>query len=308
MSVDTAQLSVRLAEALTLTSSHEITPGSEQIRVSFPVSPSADPPPPITVEVLKEGQAWVLRNVFSVEECAAVIEQCEALGFQPLETYRADYRSNQRITARNELLTDALWARVRPFVPPVVSVAAGDNKLGFGLEGEWDVAGLNNQLRLCRYLPGGFFCPHRDGHFMPSPQVRSYFTCMLYLNGGFEGGSTNFLDTDKVPLFEGKPALAPPEAVWARVAPEPGLVLLFWHPLLHEGDALVAGKKYMMRTEVMYVRRDATAPAMDAKTQEAMLLMEKAEIAESNGKCEEAAQLYRQAFKLCPKLADAFGS
>ena len=36
--------------------------------------------------------------------------------------------------------------------------------------------------------------PHYDGHFRRNGKERSMKTFMLYLNGGFEGGSTNFVD------------------------------------------------------------------------------------------------------------------
>lgn len=49
-------------------------------------------------------------------------------------------------------------------------------------------------FRLCRYLPGGHFAPHFDGPYVQDQNVRSLQTFMLYLNGDFEGGSTNFVD------------------------------------------------------------------------------------------------------------------
>ena len=49
-------------------------------------------------------------------------------------------------------------------------------------------------FRLCRYHPGGHFAPHFDGHFVESSEVRSMKTLMIYLNGDFTGGSTNFVD------------------------------------------------------------------------------------------------------------------
>ena len=49
-------------------------------------------------------------------------------------------------------------------------------------------------------MPGGHFAPHFDGYFARSTQERSLQTIMLYLNGDFEGGSTNFVD-EKQTLF-----------------------------------------------------------------------------------------------------------
>ena len=53
-------------------------------------------------------------------------------------------------------------------------------------------------FRLCKYAPGGHFAPHFDGHLDKSPTVRTMKTLMLYLNGDFEGGSTNFVDESQL--------------------------------------------------------------------------------------------------------------
>ncbi len=45
----------------------------------------------------------------------------------------------------------------------------------------------------------------------------------------------------------------------ARVQPRAGMALVFKHAILHEGSSVVAGTKYVLRTDVMY--RSATAPA-----------------------------------------------
>jgi hypothetical protein len=57
---------------------------------------------------------------------------------------------------------------------------------------------------------------------------------MVYLNDGFEGGGTTFLDLDEV------------------VEPAPGMALLFQHPILHEGPEVTSGIKYVVRSDIMY--------------------------------------------------------
>jgi hypothetical protein len=37
-----------------------------------------------------------------------------------------------------------------------------------------------------------------------------------------------------------------------RVRPEPGKALVFYHYLSHEGAPVTAGRKYVLRTDVMY--------------------------------------------------------
>jgi hypothetical protein len=59
---------------------------------------------------------------------------------------------------------------------------------------------------------------------------------MAYLNDGFEGGETNF------------------ELLHERitVSPKAGMALLFVHHLLHEGAPIRSGRKYVLRSDVMF--------------------------------------------------------
>jgi len=52
----------------------------------------------------------------------------------------------------------------------------------------------------------------------------------------FEGGETNF-------------------AGGISVKPETGMVLVFQHQLLHEGAAVTKGRKYVLRSDVMFDKR-----------------------------------------------------
>jgi prolyl 4-hydroxylase len=62
---------------------------------------------------------------------------------------------------------------------------------------------------------------------------QSMLTFMLYLNGDFEGGETNFQSG-------------------VSVKPETGMVLVFRHALFHEGAAVTSGRKYVLRSDVMF--------------------------------------------------------
>ena len=64
---------------------------------------------------------------------------------------------------------------------------------------------------------------------------QSFYTYIIYLNDDFEGGETTFLVT--------------PEIV---IKPETGGGLFFQHPIIHEGVVVTKGKKYVLRTDLMY--------------------------------------------------------
>ena len=106
---------------------------------------------------------------------------------------------------------------------------------------DWKLQGLNERFRFYRYDVGQRFAPHTDGYFERTNGERSHFTFMVYLNDGFEGGATAF--------HHSKPSL--------RVTPVRGMALVFYHRQLHEGMPVVKGRKYVLRTDVMY-RRPAT--------------------------------------------------
>eukprot|EP00164_Ancoracysta_twista_P001001 GFYU01001306.1.p1 GENE.GFYU01001306.1~~GFYU01001306.1.p1 ORF type:complete len:134 (-),score=26.15 GFYU01001306.1:23-424(-) len=106
------------------------------------------------------------------------------------------------------------------------------------------VVGLNERMRVLRYDPGEKFEPHYDGSFTRGNGEKSYITVQLYLSdnsedAGCKGGSTRFFHTKE----KGK---------YIDVVPKPGRVVIFQHRLLHSGEEVRKGRKYTVRTDVMY--------------------------------------------------------
>lgn len=65
------------------------------------------------------------------------------------------------------------------------------------------------------------------------------FTWQVYLNGDeLEGGETTFYDDDGNEQ--------------CKVRPSAGLVVLFDHDILHEGSPVRQGRKYVIRSDIMY--------------------------------------------------------
>lgn len=108
-------------------------------------------------------------------------------------------------------------------------------------------------------LPGG-------GH------QRSFLTLNVYLNGvdtAQHGGATRFY-ADCTPAEShalwSQPAsvagapLQHTHRIGASVAPRAGRAVVFAHDMLHDGERLRAGVKYLLRTDVVYVT-GAPAPA-----------------------------------------------
>lgn len=180
---------------------------------------------------------FVVHDFLTPEECERYIARSEAAGYgdAPINSLggpviRKDFRNNERVIIDDFSLAADLWLRLRPFVP--------DSR------GSWKAAALNERFRFYRYDPGQQFDWHFDGAFERSPTVHSALTFMVYLNGGCEGGETEFNLALSGSVRDDDPML--------RVTPERGKALVFVHNILHRGSPVLGGRKYVLRSDVMY--------------------------------------------------------
>ena len=195
--------------------------------------------PKVTCEPILNGHGWLLKNTLAEDECKAIIQLTESLGYEDAESYCFMYRNrmNDRIMSDDPQLADFLWDRVKEFVPEEINA--------FGRL--WKASKLNTRFRICRYRGelSHHFGPHCDGIYPESNNRMSILTCMFYLNDSseFEGGLTNFFKhrTNVVSL---------------SVAPSPGLCLIFHQNEVehcyHEGTRVLKGLKYILRTDIMF--------------------------------------------------------
>jgi WD40 repeat protein/predicted 2-oxoglutarate/Fe(II)-dependent dioxygenase YbiX len=183
-------------------------------------------------------ECFLLRGVLGPAECRQAIREAERAGFSATDRdYPPSYRDNDRLVLDDPARAAALFGRLRAALPAVLDRAGA----------RWRLQGLNARFRFCRYQSGQQFGLHRDGPYAPSPDVRSWLTCMLYLNDAveFQGGGTRY-------YAERGPGAAP----LGEVRPEAGAAIVFDHALWHDGEPVTSGTKYVMRTDVMY-RRDS---------------------------------------------------
>ena len=183
------------------------------------------------LEPIFDEHAFLIRNFLMPEECATFIRESEALGYEDAPITMGDsaiiikdYRDNLRAMRDDTETAERLFDRLQPFVPADIS--------------RMKPVGLNERLRFYRYDRGHYFAPHHDGSFRRNLYEFSLYTVLLYLNEGFAGGSTDFLNEDN--------------SVLHRVVPETGLALLFRHEILHTGAEVIDGTKYVLRSDVMY--------------------------------------------------------
>ncbi len=170
---------------------------------------------------------FTVPGLLTPDECQEYIAFTEAKGYEaaPITTVsgfvmRPDIRNNTRVIVDDTERAEDLWRRARDHIPGI-------------LRGRQAV-GLNERFRFYRYDPGERFAPHRDGAYHRENGEKSLLTFMVYLSEGFTGGDTVFPD--------------------AAVTPRLGMALIFEHQILHEGAAVISGRKYVLRSDVMYGR------------------------------------------------------
>lgn len=182
-------------------------------------------------EQLDGDRIFVIRDFLNDAECESFIARSEQDGYHEatITTTRGfvmakEIRDNARVIADDPSLADVLWQRARAFFPPNVD--------------GYRPVGLNERFRFYRYDPGQKFALHYDGFFRRDNGEQSELTFMVYLNADFTGGETKFYGDDS--------------KLRMTVRPQRGMALGFVHLQLHEGAPVESGRKYVLRTDVMY--------------------------------------------------------
>lgn len=182
----------------------------------------------------EEDFAMVLDDVYTAQECQ---EWMDLIDTQKLEMAMInvgdgkqeedqDVRKHLRWMSDDPVRAGDLWSRIREQVVEHYPGTVGKP------------VGLNERLRALKYNVGDYFKPHEDGQFEKDGQW-SELTVMVYLNDGFKGGETVFLNDNDMQFKY-------------PYVPKQGSVLIFEHELLHEGATLEEGTKYVIRTDVMF--------------------------------------------------------
>lgn len=172
---------------------------------------------------------WTIENFLTVKECEDLIKMSESIGYNEAEVSLAsgakmmkNIRNNYRILHTDEALAKEYWDRLEQYCPKVIE--------------ENYAVGLNEQFRFYKYELDQRFKRHIDGRYKRNEFEESRITFMIYLNEEFNGGETSF---DEV-----------------IIKPKTGTALCFIHELKHEGCSLKDGIKYVLRSDVMYKKKN----------------------------------------------------
>ncbi|KAH8075331.1 hypothetical protein JL721_1334 [Aureococcus anophagefferens] len=193
----------------------------------------------------KHKLAFTVDGVMSPEECGALVSRAAAVGWKP--SPMAPLQMGHRSRFDDAALASKIFERLRPYCPAVHLRRR--------------LLGLTPTFRFIKYAVGASVSPHPDTsggdkHTPVGDPNCSLFTCLLYLNDGYEGCETCLLPS---------PGSAPPPADaaddgWPRVCeargvavpPRAGRVLVFEHDILHACPPLRAGEKLVVRVDLCY--------------------------------------------------------
>ncbi|WP_338760439.1 2OG-Fe(II) oxygenase [Bernardetia sp. ABR2-2B] len=171
---------------------------------------------------LIENRIITIENFFTPQEYKKYIDLSEKLGYEAAKLdigkVVSEIRNNERVFYNNQELADLIFERGKNLFVPTI--------------GNSEVVGVNELFRFYKYDKGHKFKGHQDGNFIRNESEASYFTFMIYLNEGYQGGETTFLKH--------------------RIIPQEGMALIFLHKLYHEGSEVLEGRKYVLRSDIMY--------------------------------------------------------
>jgi hypothetical protein len=232
---------------------------------------SANPPTivkhPVPFLESQRGDAFLLENVLTVEECQQLRAAATQLGWRPDQPTTLDQPTgiDSCEWLVDESIISVLSDRVRPYLPHSdADISSGTTSLGSCIT---RYHSINPRWRFFRYGPNCVYRPHIDGSWPASrvnangqyecysqdsdgSTIKSFHTFLIYLNDNFLGGQTRFY----TPQTNGDDTND--RLVAHGVTPHCGSVLVFSQgntaSLLHEGSAVTQGHKFVIRTDVLY--------------------------------------------------------
>jgi predicted 2-oxoglutarate/Fe(II)-dependent dioxygenase YbiX len=182
---------------------------------------------------------WQLDEFLNREECDGLIAKAHGTQTSVDTGNKAWHPADTgggylRVVMWDHALAAQLWERVQTVLP--------------ARHGNYNLLCLNPCFRFSRYNEGGNFPLHCDGKNYHNGDdgvsMESLFTLNIFLNDDFKGGETDFFSKRG-----GKGVLR------HRVMPKTGRAALFWSDQPHRGNTVTCPYKYLLRTDVMGVRR-----------------------------------------------------
>jgi len=183
---------------------------------------------PFLTKIAKE--IYTISGIFTPQECRYYIRLSELYGFEAAKVHMPsgqkmvkNIRNNDRVMMISKDISEKIESKVAHCLPQIFD--------------DMEAMGLNDLIRFYRYNENQRFKMHKDGRYKASDTVESRLSFLLYLNDNYTGGETKFRN-QKI-----------------KIKPKSGMALCFVHEQWHEGSPLIEGQKYVLRTDVMYKKK-----------------------------------------------------
>ena len=239
------------------------------------------PPPPTACHAVPflPTPSRVVGRALTASECQQILHVTNTLGYRPdhpvARSQPTGIDSCEWWVAPD--IMEGLLERVRPHLPETLTLPS--NSGSAGSPKQVYLHSINPRWRCFRYQQDCEYRPHLDGswpysyinpetgeYVCPSNKsqqssgtaetaipanamIKSYLTCLVYLNDDFEGGETRFYL---------------PSGCARGIVPKTGSIAIFPQgntaSLIHEGTKVTKGTKYVVRTDVLYATQP---PAVD---------------------------------------------
>ncbi|OWZ39666.1 hypothetical protein C356_03999 [Cryptococcus neoformans c45] len=212
--------------------------------------PPVQPKPKLEVREVLPNQIYTVDDFFSPSELRAVLAWAQSLELEgPKKPGKGEAeRTGRRASLHSSEIASSLLRLISPFLPSLSPP--------YTLQ-----PGLSPNIRVYHYPPHTFFGQHYD---MPQLDLASRrlscWTVLVYLSDGVTGGGTTFYpheETGKKGKKGSKTGFKYGQKGKVTVEPKAGRMLLHWHGvsgggcMKHEGDEVLSGDKWVLRTDVL---------------------------------------------------------
>lgn len=168
----------------------------------------------------------IIDGLLTPEECERFIRVLDNEDLILVD--RGDLATYQRGLWISEAFADELYRRLQPHLPADVRA---------------EVVRCNEYFRFSKYEAGQEFKLHTDGTNLDRLGNVSQYTVNIFLNSEFEGGETDF--------FQGVGSGHTGGGGNTRALPLVGRAAVFDRGILHCGNRVISGVKYLLRTDLM---------------------------------------------------------
>ncbi|KAF8810117.1 hypothetical protein BYT27DRAFT_6502025 [Phlegmacium glaucopus] len=229
----------------------EATGSSTEGSTSTIIFPNLLPKTELEYKIALEDQIILLDDIFSPAECKSFTKFIDSLPLEltpPKKRGEAE-RVNQRFSVTSMDFAQKLHTLLLPHLPSFPYPTSAKRSTAV-LDTPRKPHSCNSNIRVYKYAPSQYFGPHYDDSVRdPMTGAKSEWTLLIYLTGaedGVEGGETLFYKEER-----GKPreVITPPL--------KRGTALLHRHGrdcMLHEGSLVKKGTKYVLRSDLMFIK------------------------------------------------------